>query len=100
MAPSFIDLTLILKDQMKTLVLFSLLAFSTSAFAADLDLDSVKKRLERNVQLLAAISLKGAEAPAVAEIIKHHIDIFNEIVKSQEAKEIEVVEEPKQEIVK
>lgn len=84
----------------RTIAIFSFLALSNSAHAADLDLDSVKKRLERNVQLLAAISLKGAEAPAVAEIIKHHIDIFNEIVKSQEAKEKEVIEEPKQEIVK
>lgn len=87
---------------MRTIVLFSLLAFSTSAFAQDLNFDSVKKRLDRNVQLLAAISLKGAEAPAVAEIIKNHIDIFNEIVKEQEkiekAKLVEEsTEEPKQE---
>ena len=82
----------------RTVALFSFLALSNSAaYAADLNLDSVKKRLERNVQLLAAISLKGAEAPAVAEIIKNHIDIFNEIVKSEAVEETEKPEDLKQE---
>lgn len=78
-----------MKNSLNVFVSLPLLWSSSVAYAADLDLLSIQQRLNRNVELLSALDFKGVEVPKVAEILKHHVDIYNEIGKELAKREQE-----------